>query len=427
MLPASEVRARVEFSYSLELHSSNPKDYWDRVAKVWAAADERFIGKYPHIRDVAMEVTSDGDPPETKLRKLYARAQQLHNLNEEPEKTAQEEKRDKSKANLNVDDVLKHGYGSTVNIDRFFVALAQAVGFDSGLTWVAQRSKNLLHSEEQDSSQLSGPVVWVRAGDKDYYLSPGAELCPFGTLPWDETEASGMRPTNAGAIFFQTPRQPSSSSVTERIAQLTLNSDGTITGTFTVRFTGQRSLMRRAEVLEEDETGRNKMITDEINGWLPSSAKFDLTSITGWDKTDAPLEAKGKLRIPEITQIAGHRILIPVGLYEAGQRQIFESATRKQDVYFPYPYEEVDDITLQLPSGWSVDSLPVAKMLNPGGLLNFVISARPEGESLHIQRHMIVGSVFYRASVYSELRNFSQAKANDEQQIVLQAAASASN
>jgi hypothetical protein len=121
------------------------------------------------------------------------------------------------------------------------------------------------------------------------------------------------------------------------------------------------------------------MISDEIKAWLPSSAKFDLTSITGWDKSDSALEAQGKLQIPEIAETAGKRTLLPLGLYEAIQRQYFESATRKQDVYFPYPFEEVDDITLQLPAGWTADSLPAPKTVEPGGYLNFEISVKQEG------------------------------------------------
>ena len=428
MLPPSEVRGRVEFIYSTEMHYPAAKDYWDRNAKYWSAEDDQYIGKDTHTRELAAQLVSASDTPEAKLRKLYARAQQLRNLDVHPDKTVQEIVRDKSKLNFNIDDVLKHGYGFTQHIDLFLVALAQAAGFDAGLVWVAPRDKNTFHPDDQDKKQLSAPLAWIRAGDAEYFLDPAESLCPFGLLPWDLTETSGMRPTKDGAVFFQTPRPPSSSSTTERSAHLTLDADGSLSGTLTVRFTGQRSLIRRAEAREQDETGRNKMIADEIKSWLPHSAKFDLSSVTGWDKSDSALEAQGKLSIPEMTESAGKRTLLPLGLYEASQRQLFESATRKQDVYFPYPFEEVDDITLQLPAGLTADSLPEPRSLDPGGYLNFEISVKQEGAALHIHRHLAVGKILYQVNVYSSLRNFfSQAKVNDEQQLVLQSTPAARN
>jgi hypothetical protein len=428
MLPASELRGRVEFIYSGEIHFPAAKDYWDRNARFWVAEDEQFIGKDPHTRELAAQLVSPSDPAETKLRKFYARVQQLRSLDDRSDKTVQEILRDKTKANFNIDDVLKHGYAFNQQIDLFLVALAQASGYEAGLVWVAPRDKNTFHPEDQDKTQLGAPLAWIRAGDAEYFLDPAAKLCPFGLLPWDKTETSGMRPTKNGAVFFQTPRPPSSSSTTERIVHLELGPDGSLSGTLTVRFTRQRSLIRRTEAREQDETGRNKLITDEIKNWLPASAKFDLTGITGWDKSDSALEAQGKLRIPEMTESAGKRMLLPVGLYEATQRQYFESAARKQDVYFPYPFEEVDDITLQLPAGWTADSLPAPQTLDPGGYLNFEISVKPEGGALHIHRRLAVGKILYQVGVYSVLRNFfTQAKVDDEQQLVLQTGSAARN
>ena len=74
----------------------------------------------------------------------------------------------------------------------------------------------------------------------------------------------------------------------------------------------------------QDETGKNKMITDEVKEWFPSNAKFELTTITGWDKPDTPLEVQGKLTLPGMAESVGKRVLLPLGLYEAGHPQMFQ-------------------------------------------------------------------------------------------------------
>jgi hypothetical protein len=428
MLPADELRGRVEFSYTREEHPKESKLYWDLVAKGWAVNEETFIGKHSEIHDEAMKTVTSGDAPELVLRKLYARAQRIHNVDTDARKTAQEAKRDNSKDNTNVQDVLKHGYGTTGDIDRFFIAMAQAMGFDSGLVFVAPRSKSRFHPEMQDRSELSDFLVWVRAGDNDYFLDPGRSFCSFGMLPWYETNVTSMRATRQGAVFVPIPSDSGENSVTERNAQLKLDAEGSLSGSFVVRFTGQRAYTRRTEARTEDETGRNNMITDEIKGWLPVGARFDLTSITGWEGSDAPLEVRGTVVIPGIAESVGKRILLPAGLYEAGRPQMLESAQRKQDVYFHYPYKERDDIAVQLPAGWKVETLPKPQALNPGGQLKYELSATQDADILHVQRTIVVGGILYPVSSYGAVRSFfSSAKVNDEQQLVLQASSSARN
>ncbi len=428
MLPENELRGHIEFVYSNEEHPKDPKEYWDRVAKGMAEAEEKFFGKRAAIRDLVAQITKPEDSPEAKLRKLYDRAQQIHNIDDDPEKTAQEAKRQKVKDNNNAEDVLKHGAADAGEIDAFFVALAQAAGFDAGLLHVTPRNESRFHPEMQDRHELTDFLVWVHAGDKDYFLDPGISVCPFGALPWYETNISGLRATKQGAVFLQVPAAPSSSSTIERHVELTLDPDGTLAGTFTIRYTGQRAFTRRRNAREQDETGRNKIITDEVKEWLPSNARFDLTVVTGWDKSNVPLEAQGKLRLPGMAESVGRRILLPVGLYEAGHRQLFDNAMRKQDVYFHFPYEEFDDITITLPANWKAETLPAPQILDPGGMLHYEITAKQDGFALHIQRKLAVGGILYPVTSYSGLRAFfSTAKADDEQQVVIQAAAPGRN
>ena len=149
-----------------------------------------------------------------------------------------------------------------------------------------------------------------------------------------------------------------------------------------------------------------------------------IAEITGWDKLDVPLEAKGKLHLPGMGEAVGRRLLLPVGLYEAGHPQLFETATRKQDVYFHYPYEEMDDITIQLPSGWRAETLPAPQSVSPGGDLHYEIAAKQENDSIHLQRRLVVGGIIYSLNNYLAVRHFfSTAKSDDEQQVILQAAA----
>jgi hypothetical protein len=428
MLPLNEVRGRIEFYYTNERHTADAKQYWDNIAKIWADENEKFIGKRGSIRDVVQQVTASSDSPESKLRKLYARAQAIHNFDYDPEKSLQEAEREKAKKDANVDDVLKRGSANSLNINQFFVALAQAAGFDASITWVRGRNNSFFHPEMQDHHELNASLVWVRAGDKDFYLDPGNPFCPFDMLPWYETFTTTLRPTKQGAVFTETPLPPAAQSTTYRIAQFTLDPEGSLSGMLTVRFTGQAAFIRRMDNRDQDETGRKKLITDEIKAWFPPSTTFELTSLSGWDKNGDPLEAQGKLTMPNIATVAGRRILLQVTAYTGGTRQRFDSTKRQQDIYFPYPSAASDDFTIQFPASMQMATIPKPNVLNVGAEFHYELSAKQEGSALHVQRKINVNGVLYPVDSYVDIRNFySLAKADDEQQVVLQAPATGGN
>jgi hypothetical protein len=425
MLPLPEVRGRIEFYYTTERHTADAKQYWDNVAKQWADENEKFIGKHRSIRDLAQQLTASADSPESKLRKLYARAQAIHNFDYDPEKTVREAEREKAKKDANVDDVLKRGSANQFNINYFFAALAQAAGFDAGITRVRGRNRTFFHPELQDRHELNQNLVWVRAANKDYYLDPGNPFCSFGMLPWYDTFTTTMRSTKQGAVFTKTPLPPAAQSTTFRIAQFTLDPDGSLAGTLTVRFTGELAFVRRMDARNQDETGRKKMISDEIKAWLPGSATFELSSLTGWDKNDDPLEAVGKVTMPNIATVAGRSVLLQLSAYTTSSRQQFESTKRTQDIYFAYPSTMADDFTIQLPASLQTAAVPKPNVYNLGNDFHYEIAVKQENNALHIQRKISVNGMLYRVDFYRDIRSFyGLAKSCDEQYVVLQSTGS---
>ena len=129
MPPERMVKSRADFFYVIG--DADPSIFWRSQGKQTALFFEKFIGPSKNIQRVANETVAAGDSPETKLRKLYARAQQVRFVNSEPAKTEKEEKRENLKDNNDAEDVLKHGYAFANEIDLLFVALARAAGFES--------------------------------------------------------------------------------------------------------------------------------------------------------------------------------------------------------------------------------------------------------------------------------------------------------
>ncbi|MGH9684113.1 MAG: DUF3857 domain-containing protein [Candidatus Acidiferrales bacterium] len=429
MPPRELLETRVEFFHRDMNAPENEtmEHFWARTDKKWNEDLDRFINKKSVLQKEVSQITSANDSPDVKLRKIYARVQKIRNLSVEPEKTEQEQKEDNIKKNSNVEDVLSRGYATGHQANYAFVGLARAAGFDAAEVYVAPRNTNMFFAQMQDADQLSADIVWVKAGNREYYLDPASQSYPFGLLPWYESETKGLR-VGKQADFVDIPKAVSSDATTLRQVDLVIDSDGNATGKIQVEFTGQRAATRREADRNEDQTGRKKEFEDLIRGWLSSGATIELVDVKNWDDNAAPLVIDATVKIPGFGMPTGHRMLMPATIFEAYQVASFETAKRSNPVYFSFPYEETDDVKLHVPAGFKIETIPASKKVSPGAAVSYDLSAAQEQAAIEVKRHLAVNGCLYSTQSYGAFRAFFDlVKSDDESQIVLQNAETAKN
>jgi len=428
MPPIRALDARVEFYYRAagDPIGETTEQFWNRMGQKWSDELDRFLNKKVVIQgDLAATVTP-GDSTESKLRKIYARVQKIRDLSYEPVKTATEKKEEHIKINENFDDVLTHGYASGRQLNWFFIGLARAAGFEAYEVYLVPRNRDVFMPAGQNTGQLTADIVWVRAGDKEYWIDPAALYYPFGLLPWYETEAKGVRVTKSGAEFVLTPAASSADATLVRQAELELKDDGSATGKLQIDLTGESGAIRRTEDHREDETGRRKSLEKYVERWLPEGSTFELTKIENWDDPAVPLHFEGNVTLPALGSSVGHRLLVPVALFQTSFRSTFESENRVNLIYFQRRYEEIDDLKIHGPAGFKIETIPAKKVIDPGTSLSYEISPAQHGEGAEVKRHFVLKQIHFSKESYPVLRAFfNTVKSTDEAQLVLQNAENA--
>ncbi len=430
MPPERTLQARVEFYHrDSDIPTSETQEqFWTRTQKKWFESWEHFIGKKKDMEPEVAKVVAASDTPEQKLQKLYARVQQLRNLSDEEEKTEKEAKQENLKDNNNAKDVLARGYGNARAINNTYIALVRAAGFEAYPVLVAPRNYYVFFPQAQDSSPLRADIVWVKAGDKEYWLDPGAHFYPFGILPWYETNTPGVRISNKYPDFVTSPEPKIDDATITRTADITLDADGNATGTISIDWVGQFAAIRREDHRDDDETGRKKDIEDSIKEWMPSNASFELTKLDNWDKNDMPLHAEGTVKFANYASTAGHRMLVPLTLFVPREPKAFESAVRHNAIYFHFPYKEMDSVKYTAPPSFKVDAVPDKRGTNPASVVAYEMSATKDGSTAQVQRKLTVNALVVESKYYGAMRNFfNTVKNNDASQIVLQTSETAKN
>ena len=428
MPPPDELKSRMDFVYEAERPENDPEQFWRRVGKERNDAMETFMGKRKAMEEAVAQIISPDDPPEVKLRKIYDRVRQIRNISYELRKTEQEEKRDNEKVETNVEDIWKRGYGDSRRLTLLYLALVRAAGFEAYACLVADRAHYFFNPKLMQSGKLDTLVALVKLNGKELYFAPGAAFTPFGMLPWAETGIQGLRLDKDGGTWIKTPLPQSTESQVERTAKLKLSETGDLEGNLTVTYTGLEAMNRRLEERNEDDIARKKLLEDSLKEQVPGTAELELTNKPDWASTDTPLVAELNIKISGWASSAGKRTLLPVGFFSADEKHIFEHANRVHPIYFEYPYQKVDDVTVEVPVGWQVSSVPPPQTKD-GRVITYSLNVENGNGTVRVIRKLRVDLLMLNQQYYTALMNFFQVvRSGDDQQIVLQpATASASN
>lgn len=423
MPPESDYKPIVLFYYGGR-EISTPDAFWKYVNKSLSEFSEKYIGNFKEVHDAAMQAIGSETGGEQKLRKLYARAQQIRNLSYEHKRTEQEMKKEKIRANKNAADVLRNDAGDSDDITLLFVAMARAAGFDAYSVLASDRKRRSFEKILLSLSQINSAAALVKLDGKDVVLFPGVESCPYGLIPWNHSSVTALKLSKSGGEFITTPGP--ANSVLRRTAKVALSPEGSLQGEMTVEFTGQEALEQRLEALNTDEKGRKDALEQQVKGWIARDAVVKLQSASGWDNAEAPLVAHFTVEIPDFAVVTGKRMLASPFFFPTLQKEAFTHEARKYPIFFSYPFTENDEVTFSLPQGYALEQPPYRRKAGLS-FATYEISPTVSGSQLVVKRSLRFDGLLFAAEDYVSLKGFfSVVQAGDGGQAVLQLQQSAS-
>ncbi len=420
MPPEEAMKFRVDFNYSEDMLETDADKFWKKEGKKQNDHVESFVGKKKAMEAAVGTIVAASDTPEVKLQKIYTRVQKIRNTTYEVEKTEQEQKRAQVKGGGNAEDVWNRGYGDGDQITLLFLGLARAAGLDASAARISTRDDHFFVKNVMRARDLRTFVVIVKMNGKDVYFDPGAAFTPYAMLPWSETNTPGLKLDKDGGTWIITSMPESGESQIERKANLKLTQDGSLEGKLTVTYSGLEAASLRVAERNQDETTRKKLMEDQVRYAVPAAIEVDLTNKPDWSSADVKLVAEFDLKVPGWLSGAGSHALLPVGIFGAPEKHIYEHTNRVHPLYYHYMSQKVDDVTIELPLGWKVTNLP-----KPGGkdakLLVYTMNTDEKNGTLHIERRLKIELTMLDPKYYPAVRSFYESvRTGDEEQIVLQ-------
>lgn len=417
MPPADNFKPQVRFFYGgREVES--PDAFWRDMGREWFEKSEKFMGRSPQMESALAEIVGQETDPLKKLRAIYARTRRLRNLSYEPVRTKDEAKKEELKPNEHAAMVLTHGYGFSNEIAELFAALARAAGVQAAILRVSSREERVFDPKLLSGRQLPWELVRVTLDGADLFLDPGTPMCPFGLVWWPYTSGPALKLDKDGGEFVTVPTAGADKAVTRRTASMTLLPDGTLRGEIAVKLEGLEALQRRLDLQGSDEAGAANQLENELPGRLPAGAAVHFRSVEGMDAAEEPLVLHFEATVPGFAVKSERRLLVPARLFQEIAPEIF-TAARRYPVYFPYTWSSIDNVSIRLPAGYSVESVPDGHEMKLAST-RFIATRSLDADTLRVFCGLAVNSIYFEPEKYSELKGFfDRLRAAGDEQTVL--------
>lgn len=417
MPPIKNFTYRVLFNFS-EYRSS--ADFWKSEGKKWSKRVNSFADPNGDLTKATQEIIAGANTQDEKLHKIYAAVMAIENTSYTREHDKQENKAEGVGKVDKAADVLQLKRGSSNQITELFIGMARAAGMKAYAMLVPDRSIEIFTPQWLSFSQFDALIAIVNVDGKEVFFDPGERYCPYGHLAWQHSLLpAGLRQTDGGTDFGDTPTDGYSTNKTTRIANLTMAESGEVTGKVDLTFSGASALHWRQSSLTGDQESLHDGLRKKLERMLPEGMEVEVSSIQGLEDYEKPLAVSYSVK-GTLGTMAGKRMVLPVDLFTSKDTATFSHEKRELPVYFDYPEIVMDAQRINFPKTWSIEAVPGNSKLNMTKLALYSIDVTQTPANYTTRRTYAFGDILVPKEQYPDLRGFySQFEAKDKDSIVL--------
>jgi hypothetical protein len=397
-------------------------EFWKKEGELWQSGIENFCKVTKKLREAANSIVSPGDSDELKAHKIYDALMKFENTDYTRTKSAAEKKAEKIKNVESIEDIWKQKSGNSNDIALLYYSLALASGLKVYPMQVVNRDRALFDYNYLTITQLDEFIVIVNLNGKEVFIDPGERFCAFGELHWNHYIAGGMRLNQDGksTSLAMTPSNPYTSAVTQRVADIALAEDGSITGIARFKMNGPEALYWRHQTLTSDNDEIKKLFNEELLSELPDGVQAEFDQFQNLDKYNEMLIAVVKLS-GNLGNTTGKRYFLPGLFFESKAKHPFTSQpTRFAPVDMHYAKLIQDAVAYHIPSAYSVESAPDKTALDWPNHSLLRIQTKIDGSTVTINRSFATNFIGLPNKEYNDLHDFYlKLSSADQQQLVL--------
>ncbi|NGX84598.1 transglutaminase domain-containing protein [Aequorivita sp. KMM 9714] len=312
--------------------------------------------------------------------------------------------------NEGVRNAYKKGSGNVADINLMLVAMLRHANLEANPVLVSTKSHGI-------------PLFPTRNGFN--YVIAGIEL-PQGTLLLDATNKDaeiGVLKSSVQNWKGRVIKKDGTSSwvslssmipaVKSTMIAAEITPDLMLTGKNQSRFTGNYAFKYRSDFKSLNEDAQRKKIEKDLTPAELANLEFENLASPG-----APVSLKYDFEAMDLIEDVAGKLYFSPMVFLATEETPFKTETRLYPIDFGYPMKDRYIVTISLPEGYNVESLPENVVYNLGenqGSYRYLISQA--GNKLQLSVEFAINQSYIAAEEYGNLKKFFElliAKENEK-------------
>ncbi len=290
--------------------------------------------------------------------------------------------------------------GNTAEINLLLTSMLRASGFKANPVLISTRSNGVSIYPALSSFnhviagvEVDGKLVLLDASDK----SAGVDLLPKRDLNWF---GRIIRADGTSELVDLMPKNKS-----REIVNITasVNASGKYAGQLKHQYFEHNALEFRNAFSKIKEDSYLEMLERHHSGSAVSAYKREIEA-----DAEKPVSETYAFEHASSVEVIGDRMYIsPLALFTATNP--FRQQTRDYPVDFVYPNQEKFNVTLSIPDGYTVESLPsVLNLSMPNGLGTFKYVIQAKDKNVQLALNYDMNEAIIPADHYEALKDFYQ-------------------
>jgi hypothetical protein len=330
-------------------------------------------------------------------------------------------------------DVFLHRYGDCKDKATLLGVMLREIGIES-VALLVNTQRSHVRVDTPPSLQFDHVVLAIRlssAAQEPSLLSvtdqpdgrllifdPTDELTPFGRIRGELQGSVGLLALPRDSRLVTLPTLLPDQSGNRRTANFALNEQGVLMGEVKERITGQEAMMQRGYLRSST---RESDITKVVEARLAESlASFQLAGAAprNRDASELPLEWDYRFSAPSYARRSGDLLMVRPRVLGVHAFIIPEDKPRVHDLVLSEPRLHQDEVLIELPAGYVVESLPPPVELDTG-FATYRSRSDVSGSQLKYTRSYEVRDLLVPVARIEEYRRLHLAIARDERAVVV--------
>ena len=391
----SAVRPWLLLYYTPETAKTEPAKFWKEHSKTVYETHKSLMKVSGSITETTAQVVGDAATPEQKVERIFNFVRsKVKNIYDDSLNLSSEQLKN-IKANKTPADTLERGQGNGHDINMLFAAMTSAAGLETHVAELAPHTVGNFNINFPDDYFMQTEDIAIKINDQWKFYDPASKYVPFGMLVWQEEGSPALVSDPKETVFVETPISAPEKSMEKRSGKFKLLEDGTLEGAVRLEYTGNIAAYHKEYNDDDAPQKREETLKNLVKANILGSAEISNIQIQNVDDPDKPFVYAFKITVPGYAARTGKRLFIQPNVFERSAKPVFETNSRRYDIQFSYPYSEQDDITIELPAGFNLESADAPANVEDGQQISsdkISIAITKDGKTLIYKRKFFFGN-----------------------------------